>query len=78
MVDTARLGMDTAFIAMLLAVGATGLLLLVARATPAMGTLLALHLGFVFAFFVTMPYGKFVHGLYRFGALVRYAMERHG
>jgi len=38
--------------------------------------LLGLHLGIVFAFFITMPYGKFVHGLYRFVALVRYAMER--
>ena len=42
----------------------------------AMGPLLALHLGVVFALFITMPYGKFVHGLYRFVALVRYARER--
>ena len=41
-----------------------------------MGTMLAIHLGFVFGFFLTMPYGKFVHGLYRFAALVRYAKER--
>jgi citrate/tricarballylate utilization protein len=41
-----------------------------------MGMLLALHLGVVFAFFLTMPYGRFVHGLYRFAALVRYAKER--
>ena len=41
-----------------------------------MGMLLALHLGVVFGFFVTMPYGKFVHGIYRFAALVRYAKER--
>jgi hypothetical protein len=24
-----------------------------------------------------MPYSKFVHGLYRFGALVRYAADQH-
>jgi citrate/tricarballylate utilization protein len=41
-----------------------------------MGPLLALHLGVVFALFIAMPYGKFVHGLYRYAALVRYAHER--
>jgi citrate/tricarballylate utilization protein len=25
-----------------------------------------------------MPYGKFVHGIYRYVALVRYAQERQG
>jgi citrate/tricarballylate utilization protein len=76
LVDESRRGMEVAFIAMLFLVSLTGLLLLVLRATPAMGTMLALHLGFVFGFFITMPYGKFVHGIYRFGALVRYAKER--
>jgi citrate/tricarballylate utilization protein len=61
---------------MLFLVSATGLALLVFRATPAMGLLLALHLGMVFGFMITMPYGKFVHGLYRFAALARYAQER--
>lgn len=69
-------GMELAFTAMLLLVSLSGLLLLVLRATPAMGTLLAIHLGFVFGFFVTMPYGRFVHGIYRFGALLLYAKER--
>jgi citrate/tricarballylate utilization protein len=41
-----------------------------------MGMMLALHLGVVFGLFLTMPYGKFVHGLYRYAALVRYALER--
>ena len=74
--DQARLGMDTAFIAMLFLSGLTGLALLALRDTAAMGILLAVHLGVVFALFLTLPYGKFVHGLYRFLALVRYAAER--
>ena len=38
----------------------------------------ALHLGVVFGFFITMPYGKFMHGIYRFAALTRYAKEHAG
>lgn len=77
LVDRAKLGMDVAFIVMLFLVGLSGMLLLFLRATPAMGVLLALHLGFVFAFFITAPYGKFVHGLFRYLALVKYAQERN-
>jgi citrate/tricarballylate utilization protein len=74
--DTSKRGMDIAFLAMLFLTGLTGLALLLLRTTPAMGLLLALHIGIVFALFITMPYGKFVHGFYRFVALVRYARER--
>jgi citrate/tricarballylate utilization protein len=74
--DPARTGMDVAFIVMLFLTSLTGLLLLLLRETAAMGPLLAIHIGVVFALFITMPYGKFVHGLYRFVALVRYARER--
>src|SRR5262249_61875312 len=74
--DQASTGMDVAFILMLFLTSLTGLALLLLRDTAAMGPLLALHLGVVFALFITLPYGKFVHGLYRFVALVRYAMER--
>jgi citrate/tricarballylate utilization protein len=76
LMDDKKYGMDVAFLAMLFMTSLTGLLLLVLRATPAMGLLLALHIGIVFALFITMPYGKFVHGFYRFVALVRYAKER--
>jgi citrate/tricarballylate utilization protein len=74
--DSARSGMDAAFILMLFLTAATGIALLLLRDTAAMGPLLAIHLGFVFALFITLPYGKFVHGLYRFVALMRYARER--
>lgn len=78
--DAAATGMDVGFLAMLFLTGLTGLALLVLRETAAMGMLLAIHLGVVFALFVTMPYGKFVHGLYRWMALLRYRQERraHG
>lgn len=70
------LGADAGLLFLLLMIGATGLLLLAVRATGAMGVALAVHLGFVLAFFLTMPYSKFVHGLYRVGALIRHAIER--
>ena len=76
--DSRQDGMDTAFLLLLFLTSATGLLLLALRQTVAMGPLLVIHLGFVLALFLTMPYGKFVHGLYRFAALLRYAAERRG
>jgi citrate/tricarballylate utilization protein len=76
LVDQAQMGMDVAFIAMLFLTALTGIALLLLRDSAAMGPLLALHLGLVFALFITMPYGKFVHGIYRYVALVRYARER--
>jgi len=75
LLDQPGLGMDVAFLVMLLMTSATGLALLIFRSTAAMGILLALHFGIVFALFLTLPYGKFVHGIYRFLALTRYASE---
>ena len=68
--------MDVAFLVMLFLTSLTGLLLLFLRTTPAMGLLLAVHLGVVLSLFISMPYGKFMHGLYRFLALVKYAKEK--
>jgi citrate/tricarballylate utilization protein len=70
------MGMDVAFLVLLFFASLTGLLLLILRETPAMGTLLAVHLGVVAGLFITMPYGKFVHAVYRYAALVRNAVEQ--
>jgi citrate/tricarballylate utilization protein len=52
------------------------LLLLALRETAAMGTLLAIHLGVVAAFFIMIPYGKLAHVVYRYSALVKNAVEQ--
>ena len=72
----AQRGMDTGFLALLFLVSLTGLALLGWRETSAMGTLLAIHLGTVLALFLTMPYGKFVHAIYRYAALLRNRREQ--
>lgn len=69
-------GMDAGFLVLLFMISLTGLGLLVFRESAAMGTWLAVHLGFVLALFLTMPYGKFVHAMYRLAALVRFHLER--
>lgn len=74
--DPRQRPMDRAFIALLFATSATGLALLAWRDTGAMALLLALHLGTVIALFVTLPYGKFAHAVYRVAALLKWSIER--
>jgi citrate/tricarballylate utilization protein len=74
--DATMLNMDVAFLAMLFLTSSTGLALLAFRETAAMGTLLVIHLGIVAGLFLTMPYGKFAHVVYRYAALVRYSIEQ--
>ncbi len=74
--DPSQQAMDRGFIALLFLVSATGLALMLARDTGAMGLLLAIHLGVVMALFATMPYGKFAHGIFRVAALLKYAIEK--
>jgi citrate/tricarballylate utilization protein len=73
--DPAQNGMDVGFLVLLFLTSLTGLLLLLFRETPAMGLLLVAHLGAVLGFFLTLPYGKFAHAVYRAAALVRFAIE---
>ena len=68
-------GMDAGFLVLLMLAAATGLALLALRENAAMGMLLAAHLGVILALFLTLPYGKFVHAVYRFAALLRFHVE---
>jgi citrate/tricarballylate utilization protein len=73
--DPGARSMDTAFAVLLILTSITGIALLFARETPAMGLLLAVHLAIVLALFLTLPHGRFVHGIYRLVALVMNARE---
>ncbi|UYO93244.1 tricarballylate utilization 4Fe-4S protein TcuB [Pollutimonas sp. M17] len=74
--DAAQRPMDRGFIVLLFLISLSGLALLAYRDTGAMALLLALHLGVVMAFFLTMPYGKFAHGIFRAAALLKSAIEK--
>jgi citrate/tricarballylate utilization protein len=60
--------MDRGFIVLLLLISATGLALAGLARQRGHGVLLALHLGCVMALFLTLPYGKFAHGIFRSAA----------
>ncbi|MEM6888966.1 MAG: tricarballylate utilization 4Fe-4S protein TcuB [Pseudomonadota bacterium] len=66
-------GGEMAFVVLLFAVSATGLLLYAATGTAAVAILLPLHLGTVLTFFLLTPYSKMAHGFYRMAALTHEA-----
>jgi citrate/tricarballylate utilization protein len=74
--DEAQQPMDRGFIALLFLVAASGLVLMLGRESRVLGVLLAVHLGAVMALFLTLPYSKFAHGVYRGAALLKCAIER--
>ena len=69
-------GLDESFIALLLLTSVTGLALLIFRGFAFMSTLLITHLATVLALFLTLPYGKFVHGFYRTVALLKFSASK--
>lgn len=74
--DAAQHPLDRGFIALLVLVSATGFALVVLRDTPWMALWLAVHLGTVLALFLTLPYGKFAHGVFRSAALLKFNIEK--
>lgn len=74
--DPAQKPMDRGFILLLILTTFTGLVLLALRGTVVMPTVLAVHLGVVMALFLTLPYGKFAHGIYRSAALLKWSIEK--
>ena len=74
--DVAQRPMDRGFIVLLLLTSVTGFAVLFLRDTRFMGLTLAVHLGVVMALFLTLPYGKFAHAVYRSAALFKYAVEK--
>ena len=74
--DVNQRPMDRGFIALLFLISVTGLALMLAKNSVAMPSLLALHLGLVMALFLTLPYGKFAHGIFRTASLLRFAVEK--
>ena len=74
--DVKQKPMDLGFIALLFLVSLTGLALWLFRSTPAMALLLCAHLGAVMGLFLTLPYGKFAHGIFRTASLLRHATEK--
>ena len=73
--DAAERSLGGPFLALLFLTSLTGLALLVLREKPYMPALLVIHLAIVLALFVTLPYGKFVHGIYRAAALMKFRSE---
>ena len=51
-------------------------MLMLLRGTPALPLALCVHLGAVMALFLTLPYGKFAHGVFRVAALLKWAIEK--
>lgn len=70
-------GMDVSFLFLLLMTSLTGLSLMLVKETAFVGIALSIHLGVVMTLFLSMPYGKFVHGFYRLVALMVFAVEKN-
>lgn len=71
----AMTSLDYAFLIVLDLASVTGMLTLLFRSTPAMGLLLVLHVGVLGGLYLTAPYSKFAHFVYRYAALIQNQLE---
>ena len=76
LISRQMVSMDNAFIIVLDIAAITGILTLLLRGTGAMAAMLTLHLASLVALYATAPYGKFVHAVYRFQALLKNRAEQ--
>ena len=70
--------LDAAFLLLLGLASLTGLLTLALRETPLLSSMLVLHLGALGALYLTAPYSKLVHAVYRVLSVVRNRIEEGG
>jgi citrate/tricarballylate utilization protein len=69
------LRLDYIFLGLLILTSLSGLVLMLLRETTLQGTLLTLHLGIIAALYLSLPYSKFAHVVYRYAALIRHNIE---
>jgi len=74
--DDSTRAMDISLVTLLWGVASTGLVLRLLGHSEGQGWLLFIHLGFVFAFFVTLPFSKMIHIPFRLIALARFHMRK--
>jgi len=67
--------LEVSLAALLALTSATGFAVMIFRQSSEMPVLLVAHLSVVLGLFLSLPYGKFVHGIYRSLALVKYYAE---
>ncbi|ETD24799.1 tricarballylate utilization 4Fe-4S protein TcuB [Helicobacter macacae] len=75
--DSQSVGMDYVLIVILFLSSFSGLCLMVSKQSLLLAYMLYFHLSTVLAFFVMMPYSKFVHIFYRFIALLKYNTDEY-
>lgn len=73
---TTMRSMDFAFLVTLDAASISGMLTLILRDSALLGVSLDIHIACLFALYATAPYGKFVHSVYRFAAILLDVVER--